>query len=191
MRKSTWKVILICVIVLVISMPVIGFVMRETDNWNDPHALVERKLNPDNLLIPGETEESNYTLVKVQKPENGLIISPRENGSVEIAGNSKADTADSYTVTLAEVTLKAGTYTLSSGYDYAGPKAVHLSAIYNDNGTVTTVNADFGEALGTFTLSAETVVTVQIVIPAADYTASPVVLYPVLVAGEEIGSFYK
>ena len=191
MRKSTWKVILICVIILVISMPVFGFVMRETDHWNDPHALIERKLNPDNLLIPGETEESNYTFAKVQKPENGLIISPRENGSVQIAGNSRSDEAESYTVTLAEVTLKPGTYTLSSGYDYAGPRAVHLTATYNVAGSAVTVNADYGDDLGTFTISAETVVTVQIVIPAADYTASPVVLYPVLVAGKEIGSFYK
>ena len=191
MRKSTWKTIGIVVLCLIMAMPVIGFVMNKTDNWNNPSALLERDLNSNNLLIPGETEDSNYTLTKVQKPENGLIISPCENGSVEIAGNSKTAADDFYTLSLATVSLKPGTYTLSSGYDYAGPKAVHLSATYNVDGSAVTVNADYGDAMGTFTLTAETVVTVQIFIPAADYTASPVVLYPVLVAGEEIGSFYK
>ena len=188
MRKSTWKTIGICILCCIIMMPIGMWVSRETDNLNDPLAIFQRDLNPDNLLVP-VGDNANYKEIEA-RPDNGLNIDIKDNGSVKISGKNVEDADAVYTVVLSEVTLPVGSYTLSSGYDQSGPKNVHMTATYNASGATKTVYADFGSEAGTFTLTAETVVTISIVIPAADYTANPVTLYPVLVAGNTAGDFY-
>ena len=188
MRKSTWKIIGICVLCFIIMLPIGLWVARETDDFRDPFAVFEKDLNPDNLLIPSG-ENANYKEIEA-RPENGLAIDVKDNGSIKISGKTVTDATSDYTITLAEITLPVGSYTLSSGYDQSGPKNVRMVASYNNNGTPCDVAADYGTAKGTFTLTAETVVTITIVVPAADYTANPVTLYPVLVAGNTVGDFY-
>ncbi len=188
MRKSTWKMIGICILCFIIMLPIGLWVARETDDFRDPLSIFERDLNPDNLLIPSG-EKANYEEITA-RPDNGLAIDVKKNGSIKISGKDVTNATSDYTITLAEITLPVGSYTLSSGYNLSGPRNVRMIASYNNNGTVAEIPADYGTAKGTFTLTAETVVTITIVIPAADYTANPVTLYPVLVAGTTVGDFY-
>ena len=188
MRKSTWKTIGICIVCFAILLPIGLWVSRETDDFKNPLGIFNRELNPQNILA---ATDDGVTYKDIEaRPDNGLLIDVKDNGSIKISGKTIDGVTSDYKVELKEVELPVGSYTLSSGYASSGPVNVRMVAEYNDNGVAKTVTADFGTAKGTFTLTSNTVVTISIIIPAADYTANPVTLYPVLVAGNTAGDFY-
>lgn len=172
--------VLLC---MLLTVALTGIVSLRTNNFNDPQDLFTRDLNPNNLLQPGE--DGNYTLVDAKHTAEGLHITPASNGSIKIEGTNETLTGEYNEVPVAQLTLQPGTYTLSSGYKSASTATAYLVAEYNG----TTVEGDFDDALGSFTLDAETEVTISLrICPASNWN---VTMYPVLVKGDTAGSFYK
>lgn len=141
------------------------------------------KRNPDNLITVGD---STNIVLKDANMTNGLQVNLNEdNGSVTLKGDlSKA--AGVTTLDYANVKLDAGTYCLTSGYTSTGTGTVYMVVM---NGSETLAYADMADSgdPGTFTLDANTTVSIKIVVAAHNCNAT---LKPVLVEGKTKGDFY-
>lgn len=132
-----------------------------------------RTPNDDNLL---SLDFDTY------KDGNGYKIIANDNGSLTFEGELKGE--DPETVLYEELKLKAGTYTISTGTN--GNPYTYCMTVKNGDNVV--AYSDSGNA-ATFELSAETTVTVHILInPGADIDG--LTIYPVLCKGDEAISFF-
>lgn len=144
-------------------------------------------LNPDNLLKVGEAADGGNITLASKNMENGLKIKVNEDtGAVKISGNTK-DAADGEDLLYATVELEAGTYCLTSGYKNTSTSGVYMSAVSGGEELAKADMADDGKD-GVFTLTEAATVEIRIHVAPADYS-SAVTLKPVLVTGEEKGSF--
>ena len=114
---------------------------------------------------------------------DGYKLTASNDGTVKINGKYTGSNG-SAVISLENVTLAAGTYTIS-GAPNGGNATYKLQAVYDG----VTVVADFGSAGGTFTLTTSEEVTVQLVLY-DDFDFNNVTIRPVLVEGSEAGSFY-
>lgn len=171
---------ILCVLAVVLLT---GFISLRTDSFQNPSGLFERKRNEDNLLQPGDG--GNYLLTEQKVSAENMTVTPKDNGALVISGYNKYGTGSYLEYDVATVTLKKGTYTLSSGYKEVSQYGIYLVASYDS----TEVLGDLGDAKGTFTLDKETVVTVSLRVSVSDSKWNATV-YPTLVAGEKTGSFW-
>lgn len=171
---------IICILAVVMLT---GFISLRTNSFQNPNALFERKRNEDNLLQPGE--DGNYLLTEQKVSKENMTVTPKANGALVISGYNKYGEGSYLEYDVATVTLKKGTYTLSSGYKQASEFGIYLVASYDD----TEIPGDVGEAKGTFTLEKETAVTVSLRVYVAEDKWDATV-YPTLVAGDKAGSFW-
>jgi hypothetical protein len=177
-KRNPFWVIVICIALII---PLVGLVSVRTNSFNNPEDLFTRDLNEKNLLKPGE--DGNYVASESFVTDEGLEFKTKANGAITVKGDSSyAKETDTFAV--AKLTLKAGTYTLSSGLKNSNANSIYLTATYNGQ----TVNSYSGSTPGTFTLDVETEVTINLhVYPKAGWNTT---VYPVLVPGDAAGSFW-
>lgn len=176
MKKSTIKMIAI-VAVACLAMAFIGHI---TDGFqtNLKDASI-RGRNPDNLLSGDYGWKDD-----VYNVGDGYKLTAKNDGSIVITGEYTG-TDGSAVIDLEEVTLSAGTYTLSGAPN--GGNATYLLRVSYGS---TNVIGDFGAEGGTFTLSSSTEVTVQLLLyPEHEFLRTTV--RPVIVEGSEAGEFYE
>lgn len=176
-KRNPLIVIILCIALVI---PLVGLVSRQTNGFENPEDLFTLERNEANLLIPGE--DGNYTLLKDKNTESGLVVDLKSNGAIQITGSNPMATTDE--ISVAELTLKKGTYTLSTGAK-TSISTVYVTAMANGSELV---KADFGDEPGTFTIEADT--TVEIVINVCAGENHNITLFPVLVADDEPGAFY-
>ncbi len=180
-KRNPLIVIILCIALVI---PLVGLVSRQTNGFENPEDLFTLERNEANLLIPGE--DGNYKLLKNTKTDTGLAIGVKSNGALTVTGSNPMATTD--VITVAKLTLKAGTYTLSSGCNTTSTATVYMNVMANSGELV---KADFDQpdaGPGTFTLATDTEVEINLNVCAGsnhNYT-----LYPVLVADDEPGAFY-
>ena len=144
-------------------------------------------LNPDNLIKVGKVADGGNIKLVSKNYTNGLKVEVSErDGSVKISGDTQAS-ADADDLVYATVELKAGTYCLTSGYKKTSTSGVYMSVMSGGEELCKADMADEGKE-GVFTLTQDAVVDIYIHVSPAEYD-SVVVLRPVLVPGEEKGSF--
>ena len=173
--KSTIKMIAIAAVACIV-LSFVGHITGGFQTSLKDASLRDR--NPDNLLTGkyGWTDD-------VYNVGDGYKLTAANDGTVTI--NGKYTGADgSAVVVLEKVTLAAGTYTLS-GATNGGNQTYHLRASYGSN----TVIGDFGASNGTFTLTASTEVTIELVLY-DDFDFNYVKVRPVLVDGSTAGDFF-
>lgn len=176
MNKTTIKIIAI-VAVACVAMAFFGHI---TDGFqtNLKDASL-RGRNPDNLLSGDYGWKDD-----VYNVGDGYKLTAKNDGSIVITGEYTG-TDGSAIIDLEKVTLSAGTYTLSGAPN--GGNATYLLRVSYDS---TNVTGDFGAEGGTFTLSASTEVTVQLLLyPEHEFLRTSV--RPVIVEGSEAGDFYE
>ncbi len=179
-RRHQWVGVLCVVLVL---GAVVGLV---SGAFNGVAGIGTR--NENNYLTVGE--EGNYTLTaKKSLLGNTLTVTPNDDGAIKIVGDTTDE--EMQTVQIASVTLKAGTYTFSSGKNgvraSASEKGVWLTATIGANSG--TVIADFGgdDADGTFKLDADSTLIIYVNVAPGEHN---VTVYPTLVKGKTAGAFY-
>ena len=114
-----------------------------------------------------------------------------DDGKVTIASDTtpaEGEQGEEKIYTFAKVTLPAGTYDFAAN-GAVNAKGVTLQVVFNGT-TVDSNYADEGEEAGTFTLAAETEVTVRITVQPGNYTGlNKVTLKPVIVEDGESTRF--
>ncbi len=166
---KTIAVVLVCILCCGFVMWMFGgFNEMSIDNAKD---VFERELNENNLYT------SECITITDRNDGNGIKLTVNENGSISIKG--KADSAIEYDI--AEVTLKAGKYTFTA-LDDASLKTAYVSLDLEG----VDFNADFTG--NTFTVVEDTTVTLTIHI--AEGTEINATVYPVIVEGDEAGSYF-
>ena len=171
--RLTWGKLLLIALAIVLLVSFIGSITGGwTKKWEDVTIL---QRNEDNLLS-GDFEDYNAG--------DGITVTARKDGTLYLNGEYKGS-QQSITIPIEEVSLSAGTYTIS-GAPNGGNYTYHLKVTYDS----TSVIADFGSSKGTFTLTKDTAVTVQLVV-FGDCEFNNVKIQPVLVDGSEAGDFYN
>ena len=176
MKKSTIKMLAIVAVACVV-MAFIGNITGGFQTSLKDASL--RPRNPDNLLS-GEYGWKD----DVYNVGDGYKLSVKNDGSIIIYGELTGS-SNSTTISLETVTLAAGTYTIS-GAPNGGNATYYLKATVSGKDYI----ADFGTEGGTFTLTSSSEVTVSLVL-FADHEFNYVKIQPVLVEGDEAGTFYE
>ena len=138
-----------------------------------------RDTNPDNLI------KVNETYIQSQKTNYGLEVTVEDDGTIKLKG----DTSANEELIVQTLTLPAGTYTIS-GIEKVNLAKMTLCAKWGGGNVA---NAGTGNA--TFTLDAETEVTVSLIIEGSEDGESNIewanrTIRPVIVEGTEEGKFY-
>ena len=133
---------------------------------------------------PSVNEKNLYSsescTLKSGNSGDGIVITVNDDGSIKVKGKNESKT-DSLEYTIGSVELKAGTYTFTA-LEGASKNSALVVAIGGD----TELYADFGD--NTFTLEADTTLTIKLVIkPEIEINAT---VLPVIVAGKEAADFY-
>ena len=169
---------------VVIAVALCMGIFVATDNLADVSLL-----NPDNLIKVGEAKDGGNIKLVSKNQSNGLKIDVDEKtGAVKISGDTKK-AADPDSLLYASVELQAGTYCLTSGYKNTSVSSVYMTAEAGGQELCKADMADEGPD-GVFTLTEAAVVDIYIHVANAEYD-SAVTLRPVLVPGEEKGSFFN
>ena len=180
-RASMFAVIGI-VLVAMLTLGFVGNITNGFQNFDAAQMAQNAVLNEDNLYKPSMLE------LKDSNAGDGVIIDVDENmGTIQVKGKSSEDK----TVTIAKVTLSEGTYSVS-GVKNASKAGVYMTVEYTPIGdSAKTVFADFtgAENSGTFELLQETEVTLVLHLTAGAELNHKIT--PVIVEGEDFGSFYK
>lgn len=135
-----------------------------------------RELNEDNL-IKSETYVSNLD----DRRTDGLKIEVDEDGKITVEGEN--ETAEDIKVTVAEITLGEGEYTFTTSARGADDKTYYMCLEAGDISLI----ADDGD-YSTFEVNEETTYTIYIVVCAGEEIDTT--FKPVIVEGDEAGSFY-
>ena len=184
MKRKPWITVVAAVLVTVLACGVIASFTDYDMN------MFSKDLNEDNILF-----ESYRNFDK--KTDSSGITYKNDDGVITISaglfdGKLKEDTS----FTFAEVTLKPGTYTYTCFGDKANVNQYYSYIKYGTN----VVIGDFDEANitisgmtvtdgRTFTLTENTTVEFVIVLK-EDTKPLNIKAYPVLVEGDDVGSFY-
>ena len=172
-NKRSLIVIGVAVLLSAVVCSFLGGISDGFTNWKDATI---RDRNEDNLLT-GEFTDFN--------DGNGVSATGRADGSILLGG--KNGTTSSITIPVEKVALVAGTYTVS-GAEKVGNTTYHIAVKYTDGDGVTqTAISDFNTK--TFTITSAQTVEVSIVVY-PDVDVDGICIKPVLVAGEDVGSFY-
>ena len=149
-----------------------GFTIFNPDEIRDYHA---PELNEDNLYT------AEYLTIEDTNTGYGVKLDVNEdNGSIKLSGKATADIDKQF----ATFTLDAGTYTFTAVED--GSKTSYC--VYAKVGGEI-VYADFTPA-NTFEVNADNT-TVELYISVIEGTEVNNMVYPVIVSGEEAGSFFE
>lgn len=177
MKAKTKRILtaVVCTVVAVVLLGLLGFVSNgfstNTDEWG------VSQVNTDNLL-----KVDNYDIEDINTGD-GYEIDVTKDGEIKLTGKNESESSKSHKVQ--DIELEKGTYTFSSGAKNTSMMGYHMYIQLEENGTK--YYADFG-ANSTFTL--ETDVTVTVYIGIAAETELNVKFSPVIVKGEEAGSFF-
>lgn len=173
------KKIITWVVTVVVIVGLVGMIGVWTNGFNrDKDTWSIRERNDKNLF-----DNADYTITD-KNTGRGVYITVNKDGSLVIDG--KLTGSDDYEIAVGTVSLKAGTYTFTSGYKAAGLTTAYLKLVTSGG----EYSADFGGDNGTFTIDADAEGTVYLVI-APDYSFSNKTIYPVIASGNEEVSFYK
>lgn len=135
----------------------------------------EATLNKDNKY------SSDNMTIKSSNDGNGIIVEAKDNGTVKFKGKNNTD--DVMECEIGSVTLDKGTYTFTAIKGAA--KNTMYASLLNAGSLV--CNADFTG--NTFTVAADaTELTIVVYIQSGAEVDATV--YPVIVEGEEAGSFF-
>ena len=195
MKKSTRNVILAVIIAVLVAVPLGGLVSVATDNWTNFDPV---KVNQDNLFYDkiddGEIYD-NYQIDAVAK--DGIITLDGAIAAVDTSALTFSDPIEIVTLT-----LEPGTYTFSC-FDTPSVKSYFAVGEYTIAGVKYSWLADYAKVpaieLGgefgklverTITLEETVEVTFKIMI-AEGTELHDVEAKPVIVQGEEEGSFYQ
>lgn len=159
-----------CVLATVFLVSLIGNLTNGFEDLFNPSEWGAKELNPDNYI-----KADIYTIKDTSDP-SGIDIKVNDNGLITAKGENKLES--DFTVDICKVTLPAGTYTFTSGVSGTSASKYYLKA-----GEYT---ADFNN--NTFVLSQETELTVSLVVRAGENINAT--FSPVIVSGEDEGSFY-
>ena len=172
MSKMTKRIITIAALLLVtvFLVAIIGNLTNGFDNLFKPDEWGKKEVNPNNLI-----KAATYTIETNSMPE-GIDITVSDEGEIKVKGENK--TTDNIVVEICKVNLKAGTYTFTSGVNGCSASKYYLQAGQ--------YYADFNN--NTFPLPTDSELTVNLVVTPGE--SINVTFKPVLVAGEEAGSFY-
>ena len=179
MKKNTLKNLFIigaCMLATIFIVCMIGWVSKGTFDFSNTEDWSLLEVNEDNLL-----DAEKYT-IKTLNTGLGYGIEVNEYGQIKVSGTNNSGEAQTHEVQ--EVTLPAGTYTLSSGAKGTSIAGYNMSIVVGD----ATYYADFGSNT-TFTVASETEATINIYIN--DKVEINQTFSPVLVAGEDEGDFFK
>lgn len=172
MKAKHVFIIIGCILVAVFLSTMIGFATnghdRNEDNWGIT------QVNKDNFF-----KSADYTIM-TKNTGDGYNVTVSDKGEIKVTGKNESGTLAKLEVQ--RLTLPAGTYTFTSGASGTSKSGYHM---YLTDGT-NTIYADFDQ--NTFTVSAEASYTAYISI--ADECEISSTFKPVLVKGEEEGSFY-
>lgn len=195
MKKSTRNVILAVIIAVLVAVPLGGLVSVVTDNWTNFDPV---KVNQDNLFYDEIDDGEIYDNYQIDAVAEGGIITL--NGSIAAVDNTSLTFSDP--IEIVTLTLEPGTYTFSC-FDKAAVKSYFAVGQYTIAGQTFSWLADFGKVpaieLGdefgivlenTITLEETVEVTFKIMI-AEGTELDDVQAKPVIVEGEEEGSFYQ
>ena len=164
-RVTIGGVIVICLVM----MAIFGAVMKFTNNFTEVD--FSRPLNEDNLYT------AECMTLTDRNDGNGIVITVNENGSFKVKGTADEDIDE----VIGKVTLQPGTYTVNA-VDEGTKNTIYVTAEFDG----VTKHADFTDK--TFTLEAETEVT--LILHIVKDTVVNKTVYPVIVSGEESGSFF-
>ncbi len=162
--------------VFLVGVLVCGVLINVKDSSN---GFLSKERNPDNMIV----FEDNDTYIKTQDTNEGVEIDVDDNGVITLKGKATSG----YELTVAQVTLEPGTYTISGCDNTSSDFRMYVK--YN----VTDVAISGNEDNDTFTISEEQTVSVKITWK-EDYNFGKLVgtkIKPVIVEGKEIGDFYK
>ena len=138
------------------------------------------EVNPKNIYHPEDC------ILKSQNLGDGLAVTVDKDGSISIKGQNESKT-DDVVYTVGTVTLDKGIYTFTA-LDGGSKSKAYVTLSRTVGSETTVINADFTG--NTFEVTSDgTTWTIQIVIrPECSINAT---VYPVIVAGEEAGNYYK
>ena len=173
MSKTTKRNIILVVVAVLLAVfvsTIIGTLSNGYENIDDPASWGQKDINPDNLI-----KVADYS-INTQSLESGIDIVVDDDGRIKVQGENK--TTSDVTVEIVKVTVPAGTYTFTSGVSSTSASKYFLKA----NGYY----ADFNN--NTFELASETTLTISLNVKAGEELN--VTFAPVLVAGDEAGTFY-
>ena len=170
-KKATIGVLIAVVLLAAVC---VGLLSHFTDGFQKS---LGRSVNEDNLYT------AECMSLKDSEDGSGIKINVNDDGSFKVRGKASEDVE----YEIGTLILDAGTYTISA-VDGASKSKIYVTA--NVGGIVHYADFTGDEDGKTFTVAAddiEVVLTLHIV---ADETIAKTV-YPVIVSGEEEGSFYK
>lgn len=173
MSKTAKRVILIlcCILATVFLVSIIGSVTNGFDDLFNPSEWNAKEINQDNLI-----KKSLYTISTESHPE-GIDVTVNDDGLIRVKGENKTD--EDFSLDICTVSLPAGKYTFTSGVAGCSASKYYLIA--------GTYYADFNN--NTFELTTETELTVSMIVKPGEKISTT--FSPVIVPGEESGSFYN
>ena len=174
-KSSTVKIICI-ILVPVLLCGFLGWLTGGFQNF-DSESVGDK-------FAPEVNDKNLYTAecmtLKDRNAGDGIVVTVNDDGSFKVKGTASED----ITFEIGEVTLNEGTYTLTA-LKGASKASAYVKCV-SDAGL--DVYADFTG--NTFTVNTDnTVVTLGFAI--SEGTEINATVYPVIVAGEEAGDFYK
>ena len=173
MSKTTKRniiVIIVAVLVAVFISTLIGSLSNGYEDLFEPSKWNKGDINTENFI------SKEHYLIKTTSFEEGIEVVVDSDGLIKVNGENKSDST--FTADICTITLPAGTYTFTSGV--AGTSA---SKYYLKAGDY---YADFNN--NTFELEEETELTVVLNVLKGETINT--IFAPVIVEGEEEGSFY-
>lgn len=165
-------ILLGALLVIILAVSAIGFATNGFDKDRDNWGITQ--LNEDNLF-----SADSYS-IKSANTGDGYEVTVSEDGHIKVKGTNESGAEVKLAVQ--EIKLASGTYTFTSGVSGASKSSYCMMIT---DGT-TTHYADFSN--NTFEISAEATFTAYIVIQ--DKADINVTFEPVLVPGEDAGTFY-
>lgn len=176
-NTSLWIVIGI----VVVSMLVLGFIGNITGGFQNFEAeYIREKLYPvnkDNFY-----QDSTITNMQLQEGafSNGLTVTKNANGSITVEGKASSDVK----MPICTVSLANGGYYTITALENFIPDTCYVSVEYGE----TSVNADFSD---TRTINLTGATDLKLYFNVDKGTTVNVTLYPVIVSGNEAGSFFE
>lgn len=164
--------ILLVILACVGITSAIGVVTKGFTDWD------MKKINEANSFKVDE-----YADTLTEERTDDIKITVDENGEITVKGENKTET--DIIINVQSMTLKPGTYTLSSGAKDVNAEKYYLCLT---GGLTETVYADAEDGESTFSIETEKSVVAQIVIKAG--AKIDTTFKPVLVEGKEVGDFY-
>lgn len=169
-RLPRWAQMLLIALAVCLCATLIGAIAVDNAKW--------KVRNDENLLTVDET------YIKSQKLENGLSVNVDDDGVIKLRGTVDED----WTETVTEVTLVAGTYTLGGMTCDEDSKV----ALFADVGGVKHyAGSDDKDHGATFTISVQTVVTIQVSVEKDTNLLIAKTIRPTLADGDDEIEFYK